>query len=591
MLCSDDIRTAPRARASGSAAMLIVALMLCGLTAPRSARADNTVTDWNNEFLRITQQTSANLVAGPPEVAREIAQVGEAMSDAVNAATGSTINTFAYTGGLASNADANVAAATAAYTSLYNIFTDPAWQTPISSVTGSATPNTSNVNLANNVVVPELQSFLSSQLSSLGLSSPGSCASSTSSACNGYNLGIAAANAVNNAPSTSPVASGAVAAMRAGLVTQAPAGSGTTPGVYVPPAARPEMYPTWGYVAPTGMTATQLKAADATVNGPPAIGSQAYQQGLLQTECEGSKVGLGNLPGAIQTACAKAGYTQETNAEANAALFWNDPGTTNQPPGHWLQIANTVLTSQNSNLLQSARLTALLGQAVNNAGIAAWGIKYDNNLWRPVTAIQDCGSGGTAAGTVAWSDNFTTCDTSWSSLIATPPHPDYVAGHPAFSGAAATVLADFFGTDKISFSSSSNYYCNGGSAQFDPSTNLLVSCTLNGVVYAVSNPADCAAISDGIDSNASPLICPITETYDSFSEASNGPEGAEFSRVVGGIHTPFSVEDALTVGDAVGAAVAANAGLPDVVPEPSSLAICVVSLLMLTQLRRRRSGG
>ena len=39
----------------------------------------------------------------------------------------------------------------------------------------------------------------------------------------------------------------------------------------------------------------------------------------------------------------------------------------------------------------------------------------------------------------------------WSSLISTPPHPDYVAGHPAFSGAAATVLASFFGTDNIAF--------------------------------------------------------------------------------------------------------------------------------------------
>lgn len=586
---SDNTQMVPRPGHPGIVRLLIAATILCGSTGLRPAHADNTVTDWNNEFLLITQQTSGNLVAGPPEVAREIAQAGEAMSDAVNAATGSTISSFAYTGGSASNADANVAAATAAYTALYNIFTDPAWQTPISTVTGSGTPNSSNQTLANNVVIPELQSFLSSQLSSLGLSSPGSCTSSTSSVCNGYNLGIAAAKAVNNAPSTSPVASGAVASIQNGLTTQAPAGSGTTPGVYVPLATRPEMFPTWGGVAPTGITTRQLNTADATVSGPPAIGSQAYQQALLQTECEGSSVGLGNLPANIQAACATAGYKQETNAQANAALFWNDPGTTVQPPGHWLQIANTVMHSQNSSLLQSAQLTALLGEAENNAGIAAWDIKYANNLWRPVTAIKDCDSGGTAAGTVTWNGYFTTCDTSWSSLIATPPHPDYFAGHPAFSGAAANVLADFFGTNNISFSSASDYYCNAGTAQFDPSTNLLVSCTLNNVVYAVSNPADCALISNGIDSNGSPLICPITETFDSFSDASDGPEGAEFSRVVGGIHTPFSVEDALTVGNAVGAMVAANAGLPDVVPEPSSLSLCAISFFALTRLRRRRA--
>jgi hypothetical protein len=251
------------------------------------------------------------------------------------------------------------------------------------------------------------------------------------------------------------------------------------------------------------------------------------------------------------------------------------------------------MTNQNSSLLQSAELSALLGEAENDAGIAAWGIKYKYNLWRPFSAIQNCGPGGTATGTVTWSSYFITCDSSWSSLIATPPHPDYVAGHPAFSGAAATVLADFFGTDNIAFSSQSNFYCNGGTANFDPATNLLVSCTLNGRTYYVSNPnnggqPDCADIENGVDSNGSPLICPITETFSSFSDASQGPDGAEYSRVVGGIHTPFSVEDALTVGDAIGASVAANVGLPDAVPEPSGMMICTVGLMILIPLHRGR---
>jgi hypothetical protein len=88
-------------------------------------------------------------------------------------------------------------------------------------------------------------------------------------------------------------------------------------------------------------------------------------------------------------------------------------------------------------------------------------------------------------------------------------------------------------------------------------------------------------------SNGSPLICPIIETFNSFSEASSGPNGAEFSRVVGGIHTPFAVEDALTVGDGIGQEVATGAGLPDVLPEPSTLSLYAVSLLALTRLRRR----
>lgn len=584
---SYSIKVATRTARPGVARLLVATTLLCGSAGLRAAHADNMVTDWNNEFLLITQQTSGNLVAGPPDVAREIAQIGAAMSDAVNAATGSTISSFAYTGGSMANANANVAAATAAYTALSNIFTDQVWTQSITSLSGGATTGTSNVTLGT-LVTNELNAFFNAELSSQGLTSPGTtCMSSSSALCNGYNLGLAAATAVNNSASFSPVNSGAVASIINGLTRQTPAGSGTTPGVYVPPAARPEMFPTWGGTTPTGITSAQLNSALTTINGPPAVNSLAYAMNLLETQCKGAKGGFDSLSASVQSACTAAGFTQtaaQATATANAALFWNDPGTTIQPPGHWLQIADTAMVSQNSSLLQSAQLTALVGEAMNDAGIAAWGQKYASNLWRPITAITtNCNIDGT----VAWSSTFTTCDASWSSLIATPPHPDYVAGHPAFSGAAATVLADFFGTDKVTFASTSNYYCNGASSQFD-SNNLLVSCTVGATVYHVSNAADCAIIVDGANSNGSPLICPITETFSSFSTASSGLLGSEFSRVAGGIHTPFAVVDALTIGNTIGQALASNAGLIDVVPEPSSLSICAVSLLALTRLRRRR---
>jgi PEP-CTERM motif len=583
----NNIKTISHAGHPGIVRLLCAASVLCGSVGLQAARADNMVTDWNNEFLLITQQTSGSLVAGPPDVAREIAQVGAAMSDAVNAATGSTIASFAYTSGPVSNANASVAAAAAAYTALNNIFTDQVWTNSITSLSGGATTATSNVGLGT-LVTGELNTFLTSELSALCTVDSTGC-SGTSTYTNGLNAGVAAATAVNGSATFSPTGSGAVASIINGLTPQSPAGSGT-PGVYVPPATRPEMFPTWGTTGPTGITSGQLSAALTTIHGPPAIDTKTYATALLQTECQGASGGFASLPSSVQTACSAAGFVQtnaQATASANAALFWNDPGTTIQPPGHWLQIADTAMTSQNSSLLQSAQLTALLGEAMNDAGIAAWGVKYAGNLWRPTTAIKACGAGGTADGTVSWNSDFTTCDTSWSSLIATPPHPDYVAGHPAFSGAAATVLADFFGNDNVGFSSTSNYYCNGGSAAFDAS-NLLVSCTLNGRIYEVANAADCAAITDGANSNGSPLICPITETFDSFSAASSGTNGSEFSRVVGGIHTSFSVVDALTLGNAIGQTLAQNAGLPETVPEPSSLVLCGIGLLSVVRLRRQR---
>ncbi len=605
-----------RARWAGA----VAAGMMLGTVSFHPAHADNIVVDWNNEFQLITQQTSGNLVAGPPEVARELAQLGAAMSDAVNAATGGTISSFAYTGGTMANANASVAAATAAYTALTNIFTDQVWSQSIASLTGSGS-NTSNTALATNVIIPELNNFFSNQLSSLGLNNPATlCATDNSALCNGYNLGLAAATAVNTSSTFSPSASGATAAIINGLTANMPSGSGTTPGVYVPPSAtggRPEMFPTWGTTTPTGVTSAQVTAAISGINSPNAqgglanyIGTTSYANQLLMTECLGSKTGQSGLSQATQTACAAAGYsvtTAQALANAKAALFWNDPGTTLQPPDHWLQIADTVLTNQGSNLLQSAQLTALLGEAENSAGIAAWTVKYANNLWRPITAITSCSD------TASWNGNFTTCDPNWKSLIATPPHPDYVAGHPAFSGASATILADFFGTDNITFSSTSQAYCNGGTPSFN-SANFVTGCTLNGVTYklcgggltptfdggglpvsctdgtntyAFTGAGDCNTVSTTGSDNGSPLICPITLDFSGFTDAALGSQGSEISRIYGGIHTLGAVVDANTIGMALGSIIASNAGLPDIIPEPSSFSLCAVSLLALGRIRRR----
>jgi len=169
-------------------------------------------------------------------------------------------------------------------------------------------------------------------------------------------------------------------------------------------------------------------------------------------------------------------------------------------------------------------------------------------------------------------------------LIATPPHPDYIAGHPSFSQAAAVLLANLFGTNDLSFTSTSTAYCNTGTPGFD-SQGLVISCTQNGKTWYVGDPADCAAIIGGVITNDSPLICPITETFASFTDASIGPDGSSDSRVWGGIHTASAVNDAVAVGDAIGQAVAENAGL--LVSEPSPL-VMLFALPTLYSLRLRK---
>jgi hypothetical protein len=59
-----------------------------------------------------------------------------------------------------------------------------------------------------------------------------------------------------------------------------------------------------------------------------------------------------------------------------------------------------------------------------------------------VTAIHEADDDG---------NRLTSGDESWTPLQVTPPDQDYPSGHSIEGGAAAEVLAQFFGTDQITF--------------------------------------------------------------------------------------------------------------------------------------------
>ena len=88
---------------------------------PVLALAD-VITDVNDALLNIIQNTSASLIDGPPEVAREIAMVDGAMFDAVNAASFSPYASLAYGGGTVSGASPDAAALQAAVTVMDSLY-------------------------------------------------------------------------------------------------------------------------------------------------------------------------------------------------------------------------------------------------------------------------------------------------------------------------------------------------------------------------------------------------------------------------------------------------------------------------------------
>jgi PAP2 superfamily len=206
-----------------------------------------------------------------------------------------------------------------------------------------------------------------------------------------------------------------------------PGGSG--PGVWVPtpPASAPYLLPQWGFVVPFAMSSS----SQFRPPGPPSLDSEQYAADYNEVKELGATTG-----------------STRTEEQTEIALFWADGAGTETPPGHWNSIAQIIAATQGNTLEENAGLFALLNIAMADAAICAWDAKYTFHFWRPVTAIRNAETDGNPA---------TDPDTAWNSFIVTPPFPDYVSGHSTFSGAAATVLPLFYGTEDLPFTTGSDF--------------------------------------------------------------------------------------------------------------------------------------
>ncbi|HXC88466.1 MAG TPA: vanadium-dependent haloperoxidase [Candidatus Cybelea sp.] len=132
--------------------------------------------------------------------------------------------------------------------------------------------------------------------------------------------------------------------------------------------------------------------------------------------------------------------TSRSSEQTEVALFW----ALNTSLA-WDRIAVQLSVARGLSLTENARLFEVLNVSMVDAIIACWDSKYRYLSWRPVTAIR----AGAAPGDP---------DANWrpllDSLTGTPAHPEYPSAHSSFSGAAAFVLADFFG-ENTAFSATS----------------------------------------------------------------------------------------------------------------------------------------
>jgi hypothetical protein len=198
---------------------------------------------------------------------------------------------------------------------------------------------------------------------------------------------------------------------------------GSGAGFWVPtaPAFAASLFPQWPLVMPFAMESP----AQFRPPAPPALDSQEWADEYNVTK------ELGSATSATRT-------LQQTEI----ARFWADGAGTVTPPGHWNVIAQDVSAQQGLTLEQNARVFALLNIAEADAAILSWDCKYTFHFWRPITAIRN-GDLDPREDTVK--------EAEWTPLLATPPFPEYTSGHSTFSAAGAAVLAAFFGTDDVAF--------------------------------------------------------------------------------------------------------------------------------------------
>ncbi|MGB3650167.1 MAG: hypothetical protein WBA41_03035 [Rivularia sp. (in: cyanobacteria)] len=234
-------------------------------------------------------------------------------------------------------------------------------------------------------------------------------------------------------------------------------------------------------------------------DGPPPFGSDEYARQLEEVRVLGGKK---------DTELTEIIRTPE---QSEIAEFWlNDRGDSYKPGKHWNHIAEQIAVREGNSLEENARLFVQLNTAVADAVIVAWDAKYTYLDPRPVTDITGLYAIDGREDTVV--------DPEWESFVETPPFPDYISGHATIGGAAAPVLASYYGED-------------------------------------FEFPA------------VSPDLPGIVRFYDSFQDAAI--ENAE-SRVFGGVHTFDSgVGEALPTGNAIGDFVVDNIAQPIVEPTNS----------------------
>jgi hypothetical protein len=268
-----------------------------------------------------------------------------------------------------------------------------------------------------------------------------------------------------------------------------------------------------------------------------------------------------------------------TPEQTEIGLFWaydrpNLPGAPGVGPPPVLFVENLIdiQDAVGNTPRDNARLFAMASVAMADAAIAAWDVKYEEDYWRPITAIR--------ADAAHDDDNPATAEQSdWVYLGApgaepgssdddfTPPFPAYTSGHATMGGAVFKAIELFYGT---------NDFGVADAAFIDLGDDDTTEYDLHSNEYDPSGVAG------------------MTRSFTSFTQAGllapgmeNSPEGENgMSRIYLGIHWLFDQQDGIYLGNAIAEYAASH--YFQSVPEPSAILLGLLAAVGWTFARRRR---
>ncbi|HEY3125036.1 MAG TPA: vanadium-dependent haloperoxidase [Thermoanaerobaculia bacterium] len=173
--------------------------------------------------------------------------------------------------------------------------------------------------------------------------------------------------------------------------------------------------------------------------------------------------------------------------------YWADGPRSELPPGHWTLFAEFVSRRDGHTFDQDVQLFFELGNAVFDAGIAVWECKRFYDSERPITAIHFLKAGKKILATVPFQGKQVINGEDWlpyqPPTFITPPFPEYISGHSAFSAASAEILKRFTGSDEFGASVT----VPAGSSRVEPGLTPPTDVTLSWVSF--SEAADQAGLS------------------------------------------------------------------------------------------------